>query len=105
LDLGTGHDTRVSGALGKTITVGHHLKVAGPFGTAFFRPESNKRLALIAGGTGYAPILSIAAAALKENRSRTIALVVGARKAASIYILRGLIALRRNPNVSVTVAK
>jgi NAD(P)H-flavin reductase len=95
---------RVSGALGKTITVGHHLKVAGPFGTAFFRPESNKRLVLIAGGTGYAPILSIAAAALKENRSRTIALVIGARKAPSVYMLRGLIALRRNPNVSVTVA-
>jgi NAD(P)H-flavin reductase len=95
---------RVSGALGRTITRGHHLKVTGPFGTAYFRPESDKRLVLIAGGTGYAPILSITAAALTENRARTIALVVGAREATSIYMVKGLVGLQRYPNVGVKVA-
>jgi NAD(P)H-flavin reductase len=95
---------RVSGAFGKAITVGHRLRVEGPFGTAFFRPESDKRLVLIAGGTGYAPVFSIAAAALRENIARTIALVVGAGRVASLYMIRGLIELQRCPNVSVTVA-
>jgi NAD(P)H-flavin reductase len=95
---------RVSGALGKTITVGHRLKVEGPFGTAYFRPESDKRLVLIAGGTGYAPIVSIASAALKEDRERSIALVVGARKASSLYMIEGLFQLWRYPNVDVTIA-
>jgi NAD(P)H-flavin reductase len=95
---------RVSRALGKTIAVGHRLRVEGPFGSAFFRPQSDKRLVLVAGGTGYAPILSIAAAALQENIARTIVLIVGGRKITSLYMIKGLIELQRCPNLRVTVA-
>lgn len=95
---------RVSRALGRSITVGHHVRVEGPFGTAFFRPESDKRLVLVAGGTGYAPIFSIAAAALRENIARSISLIVGARQITSLYMINGLIELQRCPNVRITVA-
>eukprot|EP01036_Dinobryon_divergens_P056468 gene56468-75401_t len=63
-------DGRVSTALGDTILTGHRLRVEGPFGAAHFRPGGSGRLVLVAGGTGFAPILSILAAALRENPDR-----------------------------------
>lgn len=95
---------RVSGALGETIANGHHVTIEGPFGSAYFRPASDKRLVLVAGGTGFAPVFSIVSAALRENRSRSIELVVGAREAASIYMVKGLVGLKHCPNVKITIA-
>ncbi len=95
---------RVSTALGREIAIGHRLRVEGPFGNAYLRAGSAKRLVLVAGGTGYAPILSVAAAALAEDHARPIDLIVGMRKAASFYMVEGLIGLLRHPNVRIMVA-
>ena len=62
---------RVSQVLGREIAVGHRVKLKGPFGTAYLRPGLSNPLVLVAGGTGFAPIWSIADAAdARKSRSR-----------------------------------
>lgn len=94
---------RVSMALGRAIRVGHRVRVTGPYGHAYLRPKSEQRLVLIAGGTGYAPILTIAKSALKENPERRIAIVCGARSTPQLYMVNSLIQLLRFPGTAVTV--
>ena len=84
----------VSGALGDAIRVGHTLLVEGPFGSAHFRTGRSGRLVLVAGGTGFAPILSILAAAYREDQERRVVLVVGARHVDSLYMAAGLVKLQ-----------
>jgi NAD(P)H-flavin reductase/ferredoxin len=93
----------VSNALGTDIQVDHRLRVEGPFGTAFYRTSGVHRLVLVAGGTGFAPILSIAMAALAEDPKREIVVVAGARTIASLYMAPGLVQLQRFPNVRIVV--
>jgi NAD(P)H-flavin reductase len=91
----------VSAALGSDIREGHQLRIQGPFGSAFLRPASQNRLVLIASGTGFAPVWSIAVAALRENQQRRIVAVVGARTLRSLYMVNALCVLARYPNVTV----
>jgi 3-phenylpropionate/trans-cinnamate dioxygenase ferredoxin reductase subunit len=91
----------VSAALGSGIREGHPLRIHGPFGSAFLRPASQSRLILVAGGTGFAPVWSIAAAAISENPRRRIIMVVGARTLQSLYMVRALCLIARFPNVTV----
>jgi len=92
---------RVSAVIGSDIRVGHRVKMQGPFGSAFLRPASLNRLVLVANGTGFAPIFSIAIAAIRENRRRRIALVVGAQTTESLYMTNALCKLARYPNVTI----
>jgi 3-phenylpropionate/trans-cinnamate dioxygenase ferredoxin reductase subunit len=92
---------RVSAAIGRRIQVGHRVRIEGPLGTAFLRPASRKRLVLIASGTGFAPIWSIATAAIQERRHRSITMVVGARSIESLYMISALCMLARYPNVTI----
>jgi CDP-4-dehydro-6-deoxyglucose reductase, E3 len=92
---------RVSPCFGRLIRVGHPLKVEGPFGSAFLRPGKTQRLVLVAGGTGFAPMWSIAEAALRENPARQVVLVTGARKLDSLYMWPALNRVAVLPNVSV----
>jgi 3-phenylpropionate/trans-cinnamate dioxygenase ferredoxin reductase subunit len=69
-------DGRVSTSLGKRITPGHRVKLTGPYGSAHFRPNLDSRLILVATNTGFAPIWSIAVAALRENPERKIKLLL-----------------------------
>ena len=71
-------DGRVSSMLGEEIGKHHRLKITGPFGSAYFRDHLTNRLVLIAMGTGFAPIWSIANAAIAENPYRHMVMVVGA---------------------------
>ena len=57
---------------------GDAVTVEGPFGRAYLRPGSTRPLLLVAGGTGLAPMLSIARAALAERRERRVVLCAGA---------------------------
>lgn len=93
----------VSNALGGTITTGHRVEVEGPFGAAFYRDESAARLVLVAGGTGFAPILSIAMAALGDDPLRNIEFVIGTRTIKQLYMAPGLLALKRYPGISFTI--
>jgi NAD(P)H-flavin reductase/ferredoxin len=91
----------VSAVLGSGIREGHKVRMQGPFGSAFLRPASRNRLVLIAGGTGFAPAWSIAAAAIRENPRRNMVMVVGAQTLQSLYMVPALCMLARFPNVTI----
>jgi NAD(P)H-flavin reductase len=92
---------QVSAAIGSRIREGHHVRVRGPFGSAFLRPASQSRLVLVASDTGFAPVWSIAVAALQEHPRRRLVAVIGARALESLYMIDALCALARYPNVTV----
>lgn len=97
-------DGRVSTQLGKSIGVGHGLTIDGPFGAAYHRPGCEERLVMAASGTGFAPILAVADAALKENPQRQMVLIAGARRLQSLYMPAALGRLSALPNVTVIAA-
>jgi NAD(P)H-flavin reductase len=94
-------DGRVSSQLGRGIRVGHRVKLTGPLGTAFLRPDLPNRLVLVASGTGFAPIWSIADSAMREWAERELVVVVAARKLESLYMIPALCRLARCPNVTI----
>lgn len=94
-------DGRVTPALGSRILRGHAVRVTGPFGRAHFRSNSASRLVLIGTSTGFAPIWSIAIAALREDPRRTMMVIAGGRSIESLYMAPALSRLARFPNVRV----
>ncbi len=94
-------DGLVSSALGRDIRVGHRVKLTGPLGTAFFRPKHRGRMILVASGTGFAPMWSIAVAAITENPKREIVFIVVSRTLQSFYMHQALCRLARFPNVKI----
>lgn len=92
----------VSSALGASIRPGHKVRIAGPYGTAFLRTGLANRLVLVSSGTGFAPIWSIAHAALCEAPDREIVVVVAARDRGSLYMAGALLRLAAFPKVTVT---
>lgn len=94
-------DGAVSSALGEGIRVGHRVRVTGPLGSAHFRPNHRGRTVLIASGTGFAPMWSIAAAAITEEPRREMMFVVAARKLQSFYMHQALCRLALFPNVTI----
>jgi 3-phenylpropionate/trans-cinnamate dioxygenase ferredoxin reductase subunit len=94
-------DGRVSSALGRSIRRRHRVKLLGPFGSAYLRPNRPHRLVLVAGGTGFAPMWSIADAAMNERPERQLVLIVGARRLESLYMIPALSRLARYRNVSI----
>lgn len=94
-------DGRVTPSLGKRIQLGHRVRVTGPYGAAHFRPNLKGRLILIATNTGFAPIWSVAIAALREAPSRMMMVIAGGRRLESLYMGPALEQLARFPNVLV----
>lgn len=92
---------RVTSALGKRIKQGHRLSLTGPYGSAHFRPNQDNRMVFVATNTGFAPIWSIAVAALRENPQRRIMIIVGGRTVEALYMGGALAQLARFPNVRV----
>jgi 3-phenylpropionate/trans-cinnamate dioxygenase ferredoxin reductase subunit len=92
---------RVSSSLGSRIRPGHRVKLIGPYGSAHFRPNLDGRLILVATNTGFAPIWSIAVAALRENPERRMMIIAGGRSVESLYMGPALVQLARFPNVLV----
>ncbi|WP_460448414.1 FAD-binding oxidoreductase [Alsobacter sp. SYSU BS001988] len=76
---------RFSSAIGQTIKVGSRLKVRGPYGHAWLR-QGTGPLVLVASGTGFAPIWSIAVAARLGQPDRPITVIAGARNPADLYM-------------------
>ena len=91
----------VTSALGTLILPGHPLTLAGPFGSAHFRPERRGRLVLVSTSTGFAPVWSIAAAVLRENPHRRMMVIAGGRSLASLYMAPALVQLAHFPKVQV----
>jgi len=94
-------DGAVSSALGDDIRAGHRVRLTGPLGSAHFRPNHHGRIVLVASGTGFAPMWSIAAAAITEEPRRELMFVVAARKLQSFYMHRALCRLALFPNVTI----
>src|SRR5262245_43155427 len=94
-------DGRVTSSLGNRIRPGHRVKLTGPYGSAHFRPNLDGRLILVATNTGFAPIWSIAVAALHENPERRMMIIAGGRTIESLYMGPALARLARFPNVLV----
>jgi 3-phenylpropionate/trans-cinnamate dioxygenase ferredoxin reductase subunit len=94
-------DGRVTSSLGKRIKPGHRVKLTGPYGSAHFRPNLDSRLILVATNTGFAPIWSIAVAALRENPKRKMVIIAGGRTIESLYMGPALVQLARFPGVLV----
>ena len=92
---------RVTGSLGKRIKPGHRVKLVGPYGSAHFRPNLDGRMILVATSTGFAPIWSIAVAALRENPERRMMVIAGGRTIESLYMGPALAQLARFPNVRI----
>lgn len=92
---------RVSSALGRRIKKGHRVKVTGPFGAAYFRPDQRGRFVLVSSGTGFAPIWAITEAAIKEKPERELVLIAGARELASLYMIPALCRLAMFPQVTI----
>lgn len=61
------------------------MRLQGPFGTFFLRPDSNSPVILIAGGTGFAPIRAILQQAFAENPGRRLHLFWGVRSREDLY--------------------
>ena len=94
-------DGRVTSSLGRRIKPGYRVKLIGSYGSAYFRPNLNARLILVATNTGFAPIWSIAAAALRENPERKVMIIVGGRTIDSLYMIPALVQLAAFPGVLV----
>lgn len=94
-------DGRVTSSLGKRIRPGHRVKLTGPYGSAHFRPSLTSRLICVATNTGFAPIWSIAVAALREDPERRMMIIAGGRTIESLYMGPALARLARFPNVRV----
>lgn len=92
---------RISSLLGKRIKPGHRVKLTGPYGAAHFRPNFGSRIVLVATNTGFAPIWSIAVAALRENPLRRMMVIAGGRTIELLYMGPALARLARFPNVLV----
>src|SRR5262249_43387115 len=92
---------RVSSSLGSRIKPGHGVTLTGPHGSAHFRPNLDGPLILVATSTGFAPIWSIAVAALREDPERIMTIVAGGRTIESLYMIPALVQLARFPNVHV----
>jgi NAD(P)H-flavin reductase len=92
---------RVTSALGRRIKPGHRVELTGPFGSAHFRPNLSGRLIMVATSTGFAPIWSIASAALRENPDRMMMIIAGGRSVDSLYMAPALAQLAEFRNVRV----
>jgi 3-phenylpropionate/trans-cinnamate dioxygenase ferredoxin reductase subunit len=94
-------DGRVTSLLGKRIKPGHRVTLTGPYGSAHFRPNMDTRLILVATSTGFAPIWSIAVAALRENPERRMMIIAGGRTIEALYMGPALTRLASFPNVVI----
>ena len=94
-------DGVVSSALGPDISIGHRVRLTGPLGSAFLRPNHPGSIVLAASGTGFAPMWSVAAAAITERPRRELIFVVAARKLQSLYMHAALCRLALFPNVTI----
>jgi 3-phenylpropionate/trans-cinnamate dioxygenase ferredoxin reductase subunit len=92
---------RVTRSLGAAIEPGHGVTLTGPFGAAHFRPQTQGRLVLVGTNTGFAPIWSIAVAALREDPARAIVIVAGGRGMQALYMGPALAQLSRFANVRI----
>jgi CDP-4-dehydro-6-deoxyglucose reductase/ferredoxin-NAD(P)+ reductase (naphthalene dioxygenase ferredoxin-specific) len=75
----------VSQRVAQHLKPGDMVRVSGPLGTAYFRAHRGGPLLAVAGGTGFAPVRSIVAAALASGWSDPVHLYFGVRAERDVY--------------------
>ncbi|HOI66575.1 MAG TPA: oxidoreductase, partial [Thiomonas arsenitoxydans] len=86
----------LSSLLGSVIRPGAQLLVRGPMGTSYFRPRHQGPLYAVGGGTGLAPMLSVAHTALDNGKLEPVVLFAGFRNQADVYGLEQMEQMRRS---------
>jgi ferredoxin-NAD(P)+ reductase (naphthalene dioxygenase ferredoxin-specific) len=90
---------RVTRLIEERLEVGQSVKVSGPLGSSYLRREHTGPMLCVAGGTGLAPMLSVARGALEAGMTNSILLFFGVKSERDIYGEDRLAALaRRFPN-------
>lgn len=62
------------------------LRIEAPFGSFYYRSESDKPIVMVAGGTGFAPIKAIIEHMIHNDIKRKVTLYWGARALADLYM-------------------
>lgn len=87
------------------LRVGDPVRVKGPYGVAYLREAHLGPILLVAGGSGLAPILSIAATALQRGLRQEMRVYLGVRAPRDLYMEEELGALAAmHPKLSVEFA-
>lgn len=87
-----------SNALFDQVDVGDNIVIDGPYGHAYFRPEVAREIVCIAGGSGLAPALSVARAALARPDGPSVHFFDGVRTAADLCAQAELDAIGAAPD-------
>jgi len=78
-------DGRTSRWLHDELALGETLKLSGPHGTFIGDPSVDTPVLCLAAGSGLAPILSLAEAALRRGFAKPVTLMFSAREAVDLY--------------------
>jgi len=83
--IGATPDNRYAMDVIDSLTATGALQLEVPLGDAYYRPDSERHVILIAGGTGFSYTWSILQAHLERGDTRPITLYWGARKPVDLY--------------------
>lgn len=104
LEISIRKQGRVSAHLHETLRPGSKVEARGPGGT-FVYPEGTRPIALIAGGIGITPLLSMLRHALEQEPLRPVTLLLSARTEGQIPFHQDLRLLaHRHPNFRLVIA-
>jgi CDP-4-dehydro-6-deoxyglucose reductase/ferredoxin-NAD(P)+ reductase (naphthalene dioxygenase ferredoxin-specific) len=94
----------VSHRIATALKVGDMVKVSGPMGTSYLRAQHPGPMLCIAGGSGLAPVISIAGTALASGFAQPVHLYFGVRAERDVYFERELAGLQeRHDNFRVYI--
>jgi CDP-4-dehydro-6-deoxyglucose reductase/ferredoxin-NAD(P)+ reductase (naphthalene dioxygenase ferredoxin-specific) len=84
----------VSHRIATALNIGDMVKVSGPMGTSYLRAQHPGPMLCIAGGSGLAPVISIAGTALASGFAQPVHLYFGVRAERDVYFERELAGLQ-----------
>ncbi|WP_296225774.1 2Fe-2S iron-sulfur cluster-binding protein [Ralstonia sp. UBA689] len=92
-----------SNALFDDVEIGQSITLDGPYGHAHLREESARDIVCIAGGSGLAPMLSVARGALSQDGARRVHFFYGARSQADLGAMAALEDLAQDNRLALSV--
>jgi CDP-4-dehydro-6-deoxyglucose reductase len=108
LQVARAENGRTSAWVHDRLASGDSVKLSGPYGTFIGDPAVDTPVLCLAAGTGLAPILALAEAALRRGFRKPVLLVVTARSRADVYAL-GMLAWwrtkHRNFDYKITLTR